>query len=650
MLKDKRVAFIGTGVSHNDLIKLFLSKGINVVICDKKDEEHFDQDIYEEFLSRGAEFALGEGYLDELFNCDIVFRTPGMYYNNEKLTEVRRAGVVVTSEMETFFDLCPCKTYAITGSDGKTTTTTLVSEFLKAEGRRVLLGGNIGKALLPIIETVSESDCAVVELSSFQLISMRESPDVAGITNIRPNHLNVHKDMNEYIESKRNILYHQNAYSRAVLSLDDETTFGLSDTVRGDLAYFSIKEKPENGSFLREDGMLCYNERGKVTEYVHMRDIKIPGMHNVEDYLTAIAMTYGEVRPETVAKVADTFKLVYTPFHGTGHKLIPEALRRLGIRHLVCVPEQMVIDGNFPTVVSPNPENPEGFYLAVDIAKREGADFILGSDPDADRVGIMVRTKDGEFKVISGNQTGVLLLDYLIGAMKRAGKLPEKATALKTIVTTEMARKVAEVNGLQCFDTFTGFKFMAEKKDQLERAGAGKVIFSYEESYGYMMGDYVRDKDAVTASLILTEMAAWYAAQGKTLADALEELFEKYGHYAEHTYNLVMPGLDGLRDMAELMKSLREAPPAEISGVKVAVRKDYQDGTAVDTATGEKSAMELSGSNVLRFEMADGTSVIVRPSGTEPKIKVYVLTPGKDAADAAANLEKYGKWVDTRKK
>ena len=353
---------------------------------------------------------------------------------------------------------------------------------------------------------------------------------------------------------------------------------------------------------------------------------------------------------ETVAKVADTFKLVYTPFHGTGHKLIPEALKRLGIKHLICVPEQMVIDGNFPTVVSPNPENPEGFYLAVDIAKKEGADFILGSDPDADRVGIMVRTKDGEFKVISGNQTGVLLLDYLIGAMKRSGKLPEKPVALKTIVTTEMARKVAEVNGLQSFDTFTGFKFLAEKKDKLENSGEGKVIFAYEESYGYMVGDYVRDKDAVTASLLLTEMAAWYAAQGMTLADALDALYEKYGYFAEHTYNLVMPGLDGLRDMANLMKSLRENPPAEISGVKVVTRKDYQDGSVTDTATGAQSCMELSGSNVLRFEMADGTSVIVRPSGTEPKIKVYILAQGKDAADAAANVEKYGKWVDGLKK
>ena len=376
--------------------------------------------------------------------------------------------------------------------------------------------------------------------------------------------------------------------------------------------------------------------------------IEVLGEETDEKFLKNVMAQVNDA--ETVAKVADTFKLVYTPFHGTGHKLIPEALKRLGIKHLICVPEQMVIDGDFPTVVSPNPENPEGFALAVELARKEGADFILGSDPDADRVGIMVRTKDGSFKTISGNQTGVLLLDYLIGAMKRSGKLPEKPVALKTIVTTEMARKVAEVNGLQCFDTFTGFKFLAEKKDKLESTGEGNVIFSYEESYGYMLGSYVRDKDAVTAALLLTEMAAWYASRSQTLADALEGLYERYGCYAEHTYNLVMPGLDGLRDMANLMKALRENPPAEISGVKVLQFKDYADGSVTDCASGAKSAMELSGSNVLRFEMADGTSAIVRPSGTEPKIKVYILAQGTDAADAAANVEKYGKWVDALKK
>ena len=376
--------------------------------------------------------------------------------------------------------------------------------------------------------------------------------------------------------------------------------------------------------------------------------IEVIGQETDEAFLQEVMAMVTD--PQAIPAVADSFKLVYTPFHGCGYKLVPEALRRAGIKHLLCVPEQMVIDGNFPTVVSPNPENPEGFYLAVDLAKKNNADFILGSDPDADRVGIMVRTKDDDFVVISGNQTGVLLLDYLIGAKRRTGKMPDKPVALKTIVTTEMARKVAEVNGLQSFDTFTGFKFLAEKKDKLESTGEGKVIFSYEESYGYMFGDYVRDKDAVTASLMLTEMAAWYAAQGMTLADALDALFEKYGYYAEKTCNLVMPGLDGLKDMANLMKSLRENPPKELSGVQVAAWKDYQDGSVVDSATGARSEMELKGSNVLRFEMADGTSVIVRPSGTEPKIKVYILTQGKDAADAQANVAKYSKWVDTLKK
>ena len=350
-----------------------------------------------------------------------------------------------------------------------------------------------------------------------------------------------------------------------------------------------------------------------------------------------------------VEKMADTFTMVYTPFHGTGYKLIPEALKRLGMKHVICVPEQMVIDGNFPTVVSPNPENPEGFYLAVDLAKKNNADFILGSDPDADRVGIMVRTKDDDFVVISGNQTGVLLLDYLIGAKRRTGKMPEKPVALKTIVTTEMARKVAEVNGLQCYDTFTGFKFLAEKKDKLENSGEGKVIFSYEESYGYMLGDYVRDKDAVSASVELSEMAAWYASQGMTLYDALQALFEKYGYYGEKTMNLVMPGLDGLKKMADLMANLRQNPPVEIAGVAVKQQKDYQDGSVVNVADGSKETMELSGSNVLRYEMADGTSLIVRPSGTEPKVKVYILANGATKAECDEKVAKYAAWAETLK-
>ena len=350
---------------------------------------------------------------------------------------------------------------------------------------------------------------------------------------------------------------------------------------------------------------------------------------------------------ETVKKVADDFGLVYTPFHGCGYKLVPEALTRLGIKHLYCEPKQMVIDGDFPTVVSPNPENPEGFYLAIDLAREKNVDFILGTDPDSDRVGIMVRNKSGEFEPVTGNQTGVLLLDYLIGAMKRAGKLPAHPAALKTIVTTEMARAVAEANGLDCYDTFTGFKFMAEKMNELESAGKNTVIFSYEESYGYMLGDYVRDKDAVTAALVCTEMAAWYYGQGMTLYDAMMGLYEKYGWYGEKTHNLVMPGLDGLEKMAALMQSLRAQPPVEIGGVTVAQYKDYSDGTVRDAATGAITPMPLSGSNVLRFELTDGSHIVVRPSGTEPKIKVYILTKGADAAERDANLEKYSAWVKT---
>ena len=376
--------------------------------------------------------------------------------------------------------------------------------------------------------------------------------------------------------------------------------------------------------------------------------ITLMGKETDEKFLANVMAQVNDAA--VVARVADRFKMVYTPFHGTGYQLIPEVLRRLGMKHVVCVPEQMVVDGDFPTVVSPNPENPEGFALAVVLAEQVGADFILGSDPDADRVGIMVRKDDGSFVTISGNQTGVLLLDYLIGARRRAGTLPEHPVALKTIVTTEMARKVAQTNGVTCYDTFTGFKFMAEKKNQLEQAGEGKVIFSYEESYGYMLGDYVRDKDAVTASLLLTEMAAWYADQGMTLYEALQALYVKYGWYGEKTVNLVMPGLEGMEKMQQLMAGLRAQPLSEIAGEKVLVRMDYADGIQEDLATGAKTEMELKGSNVLRYKLESGTDLIVRPSGTEPKVKVYVLAQGRDQAQCDAEVEKFAAWAQTLKK
>lgn len=305
-LKTKKVAFIGTGVSHNDLIRLFLKKGISVTILDRKTKDKFE-DLYNEFSSLGADFILGDEYLDSLNKFDVVFRTPGMYFNNPALTKAREDGVVVTSEMEVFFDLCPCKIYAVTGSDGKTTTTTLISEMLSESGFTVYKGGNIGKALLPVIENIRENDRAVVELSSFQLISMRESPDVAVITNIAPNHLDVHGTMEEYIESKVNIIAHQTAFSRTVLNLDNEITNGLSSKVRGKLVKFSRHSVPERGAYLNENNVLCYKENGEVTEVVKAENIRIPGMHNVENYLTAISAVWGEVKPETIVKVAKNF-------------------------------------------------------------------------------------------------------------------------------------------------------------------------------------------------------------------------------------------------------------------------------------------------------------------------------------------------------
>lgn len=306
-MADKKIAFIGVGVSHTDLIKLFCKKGLDVTVCDKKTCEQMKE--YDELSAEGAEFSLGEGYLDGIAEgeYDVVFRTPGMYYNNEVLTKARLRGTAVTSEMEVFFDLCPCPIYAVTGSDGKTTTTSIIAELLSAEGKTVHKGGNIGRALLPIIEEIKENDAAVVELSSFQLISMRRSPDVAAITNITPNHLNVHKDMQEYIDAKANLLIHQNAFGKAVLSLDNDTAAELASVVRGELVYFSRKSSVANGAFLREDGMLCYNDYGNVIPVVHKDEIKIPGIHNVENYLTAIAVTHGAVAPETVRKVAKEF-------------------------------------------------------------------------------------------------------------------------------------------------------------------------------------------------------------------------------------------------------------------------------------------------------------------------------------------------------
>lgn len=369
--------------------------------------------------------------------------------------------------------------------------------------------------------------------------------------------------------------------------------------------------------------------------------IRLIGEETDEKFLKKVI---GEVvDPDVLRAAADNLKIVYTPFHGTGYKIVPEALRRLGLKHIICVPEQMVIDGDFPTVKSPNPEDPAGFALAIKLAEKNNADLIIGTDPDADRVGIMAKGAGGGYTLITGNQIGVLLLDYMINAKRRTGTLPENAAVLKTIVTTEMARAVAEANGVAIFDTFTGFKNMAEKIKALENAGSHEVFFSYEESYGYMIGSFVRDKDAVTASALIAEMASYYSLKGLSLFDALDSLYEKYGCFAEQTINLLMPGLDGLSKMSGLMACLRDEPPKSLGGTSVLKIRDYKDGSVKDIKTGSIEKMELSGSNVLYFELEDGTHYIVRPSGTEPKIKLYILARGGNMEDCKIKIDKYSK-------
>ncbi|MBQ8827059.1 MAG: UDP-N-acetylmuramoyl-L-alanine--D-glutamate ligase [Oscillospiraceae bacterium] len=305
-IKDKKVSFIGTGVTNNGIIEMFLKKGIDVTVCDRKTRDEMGG-LADSFETMGAKLSLGENYLEPIYSSDIVFRAPGVYYLNEALTKAREAGVAVTSEMEVFFDICPCKIIAITGTEGKTTTTTIISEVLAKSGRTVHKGGNIGRALLPLVEEMKSDDIAVVELSSFQLISMRRSPDTALITNVYPDHLNVHSSMEEYIGAKKNLILHQNAFGKAVLNADNADTNALSSDVRGRLLKFSRLGKVDRGAYLDEEGWLCYTENGNKERIVHKDSIKLPGYHNIENYLAAIAVLHGNVPNETIAETAKTF-------------------------------------------------------------------------------------------------------------------------------------------------------------------------------------------------------------------------------------------------------------------------------------------------------------------------------------------------------
>lgn len=304
-LNGKKIAMCGIGVSNTPLIYKFLEKGARVFACDRRTREQIGP-VADELEAKGAELKLGDGYLNDL-EVDMIFRTPGMHFNLPELAKARDNGIAVTSEMEVFFDLCPATIFAVTGSDGKTTTTTLIAEMLKAEGKNVFVGGNIGTPLLPEIENITKDDFVVVELSSFQLISMRKGPDVAVVTNVAPNHLDQHKDMDEYVGAKRNILMHQNAFSRTVLNLDNDITSGFGGSVRGQKMFFSMKKPVKNGAYLGDDGYLNISYRGISVPLLHRDDITILGDHNVENYLAAISAVWGYVGADNIRKVAHDF-------------------------------------------------------------------------------------------------------------------------------------------------------------------------------------------------------------------------------------------------------------------------------------------------------------------------------------------------------
>ncbi len=344
-----------------------------------------------------------------------------------------------------------------------------------------------------------------------------------------------------------------------------------------------------------------------------------------------------QVYPDVIGRVADELEVIYTPLCGAGYRIVPEVLRRIGVKHLSTVECQMTPDGNFPGLAKPNPEYPAAFAEGIKVAAEVKSDLIIATDPDCDRVGVMARDRDGQFKCITGNQMGSLLLDYIFCALEEQGKMPADAYAIKTIVTSEMATKICSVHNVELYNVLTGFKFIAEVIGEHEERGEGTYMLGYEESYGYMKGNYSRDKDGVVASMLICEMAAYYSLKGMTLIDAVNALYEKYGYYMENSAEIYMEGLDGKEQIAGLMDKLRAANPAELAGSRVVNIRDYLAETSKNMITGEVSGTGLPKSNVMYWATENGNVVVARPSGTEPKIKFYILANGADRASAEAN-------------
>jgi phosphoglucomutase len=344
------------------------------------------------------------------------------------------------------------------------------------------------------------------------------------------------------------------------------------------------------------------------------------------------------LHPNELPRWSQRVSMVYTPLHGTGHIPVKEALKRAGFAQVHIVEEQAEPDSEFSTVASPNPEEPEAFALAMDLASRIQADILMATDPDTDRMGLAVKNDQGKYQILSGNQTGALLLDYLLSQQKHLGILPANGVVLKTIVTSEIGRALASKYGLETVDTLTGFKFIGEKIAEYEADGTKKFVFGYEESYGYLAGDFVRDKDAVQACLVAAEMAAYHHAEGRTLWSRLQEIYQELGHYRESLQGITLKGIEGAEKIQNMLAYFREHPPAELAGKAVVTVEDYLTGKRKDLISNEEAAITLPSSNVLKYTLTDHSWFCLRPSGTEPKLKLYFSVHAATASEADGKL------------
>lgn len=346
------------------------------------------------------------------------------------------------------------------------------------------------------------------------------------------------------------------------------------------------------------------------------------------------------INHELVAEEGKTMKLIFTPLHGTGAMLGEKALKQAGFENFTMVPQQAEPDPEFSTVKKPNPEDPAAFDLAIELGKKEGADLLIGIDPDADRLGAAVRQPNGEYKLLTGNQIAAILLNYILTARKDAGTLPSNAVAVKSIVSSEFATKVAANFNVKMINVLTGFKFIAEQIKNFEADGSHTFMFGFEESYGYLIRPFVRDKDAIQSLVMLAEVAAFYKKQGMNLYDGLQELFKKYGYFAEKTIALTFDGVEGAKEIEDLMTKFREESPKEFAGYKVVALEDFEKSTKTN-ADGTVEEIKIPKSNVLKYLLEDGTWIAVRPSGTEPKIKFYIGTQADSQDEAFAKRQQF---------